>query len=213
MAHAWKACWVYALGGSNPPSSAVDPLPNSWEGDRTFSARLVVQTRHSIHNPHIGVAAGVFHEISVRSVPMEQIIGWGYQGKSLEDLLSVVEQSNVRTVVDVRLTPISRKKGFSKTRLREALKGAGVDYVHARVLGNPKDNREAFAHPGTEESSKAHDRFKTDVLRSKDGEVAIHELVSLASEGNVLVLCFESDHSQCHRSLIIDAARAISSKP
>src|SRR6187431_948350 len=22
MAHAWKACWVQALGGSNPPSSA-----------------------------------------------------------------------------------------------------------------------------------------------------------------------------------------------
>ncbi|SRR5690625_3103916 len=22
MAHAWKACWVHALGGSNPPSSA-----------------------------------------------------------------------------------------------------------------------------------------------------------------------------------------------
>ena len=23
MAHAWKACWVEALGGSNPPSSAI----------------------------------------------------------------------------------------------------------------------------------------------------------------------------------------------
>ncbi|MEY2698053.1 MAG: hypothetical protein RL720_9 [Actinomycetota bacterium] len=23
MAHAWKACWVNALGGSNPPSSAI----------------------------------------------------------------------------------------------------------------------------------------------------------------------------------------------
>lgn len=22
MAHAWNACWVHALGGSNPPSSA-----------------------------------------------------------------------------------------------------------------------------------------------------------------------------------------------
>ena len=25
MAHAWKACWVQALGGSNPPSSATEP--------------------------------------------------------------------------------------------------------------------------------------------------------------------------------------------
>ncbi len=28
MAHAWKACWVQALGGSNPPSSATDPEPS-----------------------------------------------------------------------------------------------------------------------------------------------------------------------------------------
>ncbi len=27
MAHAWNACWVNALGGSNPPSSAVGPAP------------------------------------------------------------------------------------------------------------------------------------------------------------------------------------------
>ena len=25
MAHAWNACWVHALGGSNPPSSALSP--------------------------------------------------------------------------------------------------------------------------------------------------------------------------------------------
>ena len=28
MAHAWKACWVQALGGSNPPSSATNPGPS-----------------------------------------------------------------------------------------------------------------------------------------------------------------------------------------
>src|SRR5512134_156804 len=27
MAHAWNACWVNALGGSNPPFSAVGPGP------------------------------------------------------------------------------------------------------------------------------------------------------------------------------------------
>lgn len=34
MAHAWKACWVQALGGSNPPSSASSPLH---DGDRAPS--------------------------------------------------------------------------------------------------------------------------------------------------------------------------------
>jgi len=40
MAHAWKACWVQALGGSNPPFSAVVfglifiPLENSQNPDK-----------------------------------------------------------------------------------------------------------------------------------------------------------------------------------
>lgn len=29
MAHAWNACWVNALGGSNPPFSAVGPGPRT----------------------------------------------------------------------------------------------------------------------------------------------------------------------------------------
>ena len=29
MAHAWNACWVHALGGSNPPSSATGRPPVS----------------------------------------------------------------------------------------------------------------------------------------------------------------------------------------
>ncbi|MFE2500029.1 DUF488 family protein [Streptomyces scopuliridis] len=44
-------------------------------------------------------------------------------------------------VADVRLTPISRKPGFSKTRLPHALDEAGITYTHLRALGNPKDNR------------------------------------------------------------------------
>ncbi len=32
MAHAWKACWVNALGGSNPPSSAPVTSANGKPG-------------------------------------------------------------------------------------------------------------------------------------------------------------------------------------
>ena len=37
MAHAWKACWVQALGGSNPPSSATTfPRNRNGSGDPCF---------------------------------------------------------------------------------------------------------------------------------------------------------------------------------
>jgi hypothetical protein len=51
----------------------------------------------------------------------------------------------LRTLVDVRLTPISRKPGFSKRRLTEALTESGIEYVHLPVLGNSKWNRAGLA--------------------------------------------------------------------
>jgi uncharacterized protein (DUF488 family) len=52
--------------------------------------------------------------------------------------------ADVRVLVDVRLTPLSRKPGLSKTKLSEALAAVGIKYVHHRALGNRRDNRAGF---------------------------------------------------------------------
>ncbi|PPJ18215.1 hypothetical protein C5E45_10195 [Nocardia nova] len=44
----------------------------------------------------------------------------------------LLAEAGVATVVDVRLTPISRKPGLSKTKLSAALAEAGIRYVHLR---------------------------------------------------------------------------------
>ena len=137
------------------------------------------------------------------------IQGWGYEGKTLADLIADAQAVGARAVVDIRLTPISRKKGFSKTRLREAVEEAGMIYLHYRSLGNPKDNRAAFAHPGSEAAVEAYTRFRTEVLETDEGKVAVHELAELASGGVILVLCYEADHSQCHRRLVIDEVKRL----
>ena len=59
----------------------------------------------------------------------------GYQGRSLEEFLAVLRREGIGCVVDVRRNALSRKPGFSKTALREALAGAGIDYLHLRRLG------------------------------------------------------------------------------
>ena len=68
----------------------------------------------------------------------------GYEGRTVEDLVQRLLAENVQVLVDVRLTPLSRKPGLSKTRLARALKAVGISYVHHRALGNPKDNRAGF---------------------------------------------------------------------
>ena len=136
----------------------------------------------------------------------QQIIGWGYEGKSVDDLIEAANRFDAHMIVDIRMNAISRKKGFSKSRLRECLESAGLQYVHLRSLGNPKDNRAAFANPGTRDAQDAHSRFMTEILDAPEGQLAIHSLADFASGGNVIVLCYESDHSQCHRSIVIKEA-------
>ena len=72
------------------------------------------------------------------------VISVGYQQRTLEELLELLQSYNVNVLVDVRLTPISRKRGFSKTALSNALSAVGIEYRHERELGNPKDNRDHF---------------------------------------------------------------------
>lgn len=47
MAHAWNACWVHALGGSNPPSSAEHEAPGPVRS-RGFVVSGTVVPRHGI---------------------------------------------------------------------------------------------------------------------------------------------------------------------
>ena len=43
-----------------------------------------------------------------------------YEGKNIEEYVQVLEENMVKVVVDVRRNPVSRKYGFSKTRMRDA---------------------------------------------------------------------------------------------
>jgi len=72
----------------------------------------------------------------------------GYEGVDLEDFLSMLRSMGVNMLLDVRELPISRRKGFSKTALSEALGGAGIAYRHERDLGSPRDVRHRLRESG-----------------------------------------------------------------
>lgn len=131
------------------------------------------------------------------------ISGWGYEGRSVEDLVARACRDGGATVVDVRLTPISRKRGFSKRALAERLKSCGIEYIHLPGLGNPRDNREGFASPTAPAGVEAHERFNREVLSSPDAVDALAELERLSEDRPVILLCFEADGACCHRSLVI----------
>src|SRR5215475_5885808 len=78
-------------------------------------------------------------------LPKADIVGVGYEGRTIDDFVVDLAARGVEVLADVRLTPISRKKGFSKRQLAQALAAVGITYQHLPELGNPKDNRAGFA--------------------------------------------------------------------
>lgn len=133
----------------------------------------------------------------------------GYEGRDIDSFVAALVDSRVSVVADVRLTPISRKKGFSKTRLKEALAEAGIEYTHLRGLGNPKENREPF-WDGRVEVGRA--RFRS-LLRSDEAQADLDRLAEHAQASRVAVLCFEKDESRCHRQVVLETIRSRISVP
>src|SRR5215212_2549307 len=67
----------------------------------------------------------------------------GYEGATMAEFLAALRKAGVERLIDVRAVPNSRRPGFSKTPLRNALAEVGIDYVHLRALGTPAAGREA----------------------------------------------------------------------
>ncbi|WFR67859.1 DUF488 domain-containing protein [Curtobacterium flaccumfaciens] len=128
--------------------------------------------------------------------------GVGYEGTDLDSFLALLRLRGVGRVVDVRLNPLSRKPGFSKTRLREALAAEGIDYTHLRALGNPKDNRAGFSTTHGEQAQTSRAAY-VEVLKSNEGRAALEIVQMFAIDEHVALLCFEADDCHCHRELVL----------
>lgn len=139
------------------------------------------------------------------SEPRAAVMGWGYEGRTVDEMLRAFTAFGVRTVVDVRLNAVSRRRGFSKRALESAVSEAGMTYVHLPALGNPRDNRAAFSQPESSAGTIARDRYVVDVLESDTGKAALEGVAALASQGAVMLVCYEAAESCCHRSLILRA--------
>ena len=129
-----------------------------------------------------------------------QLVSVGYEGREVDDLVSHLLRESVDVLVDVRLTPISRKPGLSKRRLTEALASVGVSYVHFRELGNPKENREGFRAG----DQLAFQKYR-DLLQEDGAKRALTHVSELLDNEVVALLCFEREHEQCHRGLVAEA--------
>jgi hypothetical protein len=124
----------------------------------------------------------------------------GYEGTTIAAAVQTLRDAGTQLLIDVRAVPQSRKPGFSKRQLSAALDEAGIAYVHLQGLGTPKPGRDAVraGHPEVMErifrEHMTSDRAQADLVQAK----------TLAAERRSCLLCFERDHTTCHRRLVAE---------
>ncbi|WP_084250222.1 DUF488 domain-containing protein [Sphingomonas mali] len=127
----------------------------------------------------------------------------GYEGAEISLFLSVLRECNVQRVIDIRDVPVSRKPGFSKGSLSAALESQGMGYTHLKSLGDPKEGRDAMRrgdYPTFVEIYVAH-------LALDAGQRALQQAIEIAREESSVLLCFERNPKECHRTIVANEMR------
>jgi uncharacterized protein (DUF488 family) len=126
----------------------------------------------------------------------------GYQGLTLDEFTNKLAGAGIRTLIDVRKTPFSRIKGFSRTSLKTQMNNAGIDYIHMPELGVESSWRNNLNTP--EDHKALLERYKAEVLSNRKTE--LRTITELLESGQTIVLvCMEKDPAACHRTMVAQA--------
>jgi uncharacterized protein (DUF488 family) len=131
---------------------------------------------------------------------MSEIFTIGYEQASLADFLRALQAAGVTRLIDVRDLPQSRRAGFSKRQLSASAGELGIDYVHLKPLGTPKEGR--VAHRSGDHATFW--RIVETQLAKPEAQAALDEAARLAQERPSCLVCFEGKWQTCHRARVAD---------
>ena len=128
----------------------------------------------------------------------------GHSTRALEEFIGLLQAHGATRVVDVRTVPRSRHNPqFDKAALPRALKKAGLGYVHLPGLGGLRHTkRDSSLNVGWRNASF---RGYADYMQTPEFEQSLDELIRLAKQERIAIMCAEAVPWRCHRSLIADA--------
>jgi len=128
----------------------------------------------------------------------------GYEAASQTAIIAALKAAGVRRLIDVRELPSSRRAGFSKSPLRASLEADGIDYLHLKKLGTPKEGRLA------NRAGRMADfwRIVDEGLARPEAEYELALAGELAASAPSCLLCFEADHRTCHRLVVANRLAA-----
>lgn len=127
----------------------------------------------------------------------------GYSGFTPDTFVAQLKSAGIDVLIDVRRNPVSRKKGFSKSKLSEFLRDRGIDYVHLPELGVPDELRDELRE-GIERGEYLY-QFSRYLAGCDD---ALDDLLQRSLEQRCCLMCLEKNPAECHRSVVAEELRA-----
>jgi uncharacterized protein (DUF488 family) len=119
----------------------------------------------------------------------------GHSTRSLEELVSALDAHGVKTLVDIRAFPLSRRlPHFNRESLERSLPERGIRYIC-------KATRKDSPHTALR---NANFRNYADYTLTPEFEQAATELLQIASASRTAYMCAERVYFRCHRMIVSD---------
>jgi len=132
-----------------------------------------------------------------------RVLTIGHSTRTIEEFTDLVLAHGVQLVVDIRTIPRSRRNPqFNEGTLAASLKESGIDYVRLKELGGLRHPMKDSKNMGWRNLSF---RGFADYMQTPQFETGINELIRLAQDRSVAIMCAEALPWRCHRSLVADA--------
>lgn len=127
----------------------------------------------------------------------------GHSTRELDEFTEMLRGFGITILADVRTVPRSRRvPQFNRETLPGELEQRGIAYHHIEKLGGLRHSRKDSVNQGWENRSF---RGYADYMQTPGFTAGLDELIALAKEGTVAIMCAEAVPWRCHRRMIGDA--------
>ena len=124
----------------------------------------------------------------------------GYEGKSIEAFINTLLQNGIKLLCDVRKNPLSRKFGFSKSKLEHITGMVGIKYIHIPGLGIESDKRSTLET--IEDYEVLFDDYSNTLPTLEPYLDWVYSLLN--ANIRIALMCYEKEAAMCHRHVIRD---------
>ena len=136
---------------------------------------------------------------------MKPLYTIGHSTRTLEEFVSLLRDSDIRFVADIRSAPSSRKyPWFDGDALSKALSQRQISYSHIPALGGHRPKSRTIDPDVNAFWDNQSFHNYADYAMTPDFRVGLDELIGIRQRSVTAMMCSEAVWWRCHRRIVTD---------